>query len=55
MIVTVVKLATKAETPRHRRLMTGEEDVLLRHANPHLHLRAVIIGAREAGCHLGNC
>ena len=49
--VTVVKLDTRAETPRHRRLEPGEEDGLLRHAGDHL--RALIAALLSTGCRVG--
>jgi integrase len=49
--VSVVKLETAAEQPRHRRLAPVEEENLLKHAKPHLH--ALIIAALETGCRLG--
>jgi len=49
--VAVVKLDTRAETPRHRRLEPGEEDGLLRHAGDHL--RALIAALLSTGCRVG--
>lgn len=49
--VTVVKLESKAESSRQRRLQPGEEERLLQQAGPHL--RAVIIAALSTGCRLG--
>jgi integrase len=49
--VTVIKLETAAEQPRHRRLELGEEEALLAHAEPHLY--ALIVAALETGCRLG--
>ena len=49
--VTVVKLDSRAETPRDRRLEPGEEDRLLRHAGDHL--RALIIALLFTGCRVG--
>ena len=49
--VTVVKLDTRAETPRHRRLEPGEEEQLLRHAGDHL--RALIVALLSTGCRVG--
>ena len=49
--VTVVKLDSRAETPRHRRLEPGEEDRLLPHAGDHL--RALIVALLFTGCRVG--
>ena len=49
--VTVVKLDSRAETPRHRRLEPGEEGRLLRHAADHL--RALIVALLFTGCRVG--
>ena len=49
--VTVVKLDSRVETPRHRRLEPGEEDRLLRHAGDHL--RALIVALLFTGCRVG--
>ena len=49
--VSVIKLNSAAETPRHRRLEPGEEERLL--ASSNLHLRALIIAALETGMRLG--
>jgi integrase len=49
--VTVIKLETKAETARTRRLEPGEEDALRLAAGPHL--RALMIAALSTGCRLG--
>ena len=49
--VTVVKLDSRAETPRDRRLEPGEEDRLLRHAGDHL--RALIVALLFTGCWVG--
>jgi integrase len=49
--VTVVKLEKAAEQPRHRRLESGEEEILLTHAGPHLY--ALIVAALETGCRVG--
>ena len=49
--VTVVKLDSRAETPRHRRLQPGEEDRLFRHAGGHL--RALIVALLFTGCRVG--
>ena len=48
---TVVRLETKMETPRTRRLEPGEEDRLLAHAENHL--RALIVAALTTGCRVG--
>ena len=48
---TVVRLETRMETARTRRLEPGEEEQLLRHAGPHL--RALIVAALSTGCRLG--
>jgi integrase len=44
----VVKPNRKAETARHRRLISDEETQLLKHANPHLY--ALIVAALTTGC-----
>ena len=49
--VTVVKLDTRAEAPRHRRLEPGEELRLLQHAGDHL--RALIVALLSTGCRVG--
>ncbi len=49
--VTVVKLESRAEIPRHRRLEPGEEDRLLKHAGDHL--RALIVALLFTGCRVG--
>ena len=49
--VTVVKLDSRAETPRHRRLESGEQDRLLQHAGDHL--RALIVAILFTGCRVG--
>jgi integrase len=49
--VSVVKLESKAETSRQRRLRPGEEEQLLAHATPLL--RAVIIACLSTGCRIG--
>jgi len=49
--VSVVKLETKAEQPRERRLAPGEEEALLSAAGDHL--RAVIAAALSTGCRVG--
>lgn len=49
--VTVIRLDSRAEAPRYRRLAEGEEERLLSKASPHLH--ALIIAALETGCRLG--
>ena len=49
--VTVVKLESRAETPRHRRLEPGEEARLLEHAGDHL--RALIVALLSTGCRVG--
>ncbi len=49
--VSVVKLETRAEIPRQRRLLPGEEAALLTHAGPHL--RALIVAALSTGCRRG--
>jgi integrase len=49
--VTVVKLETRAETARTRRLVGDEEARLLQHAN--IRLRALIVAALHTGCRLG--
>ncbi len=49
--VTVVKLDTRAEMPRHRRLEPGDEDRLLQHAGDHL--RALIVALLSTGCRVG--
>jgi integrase len=49
--VTVIKLNTRAEHARQRRLAPGEEDAPLRHARPHL--RAMITAALSTGCRRG--
>ena len=49
--VTVVKLDSRVETPRHRRFEPGEEDRLLRHAGDHL--RALIVALLFTGCRVG--
>ena len=49
--VTVVKLDSRAETPRHRRLEPGEEGRLLHHAGDHL--RALIVALLFTGCRVG--
>ena len=47
----MVKLESRAETPRHRRLAPGEEDRLLKHAGDHL--RALIVALLSTGCRVG--
>jgi integrase len=49
--VTVVKLDTRAETPRERRLDGDEEHRLLAHAEPFMH--DFIIALLETGCRQG--
>lgn len=49
--VTVVRLETRAETARTRRLDVGDEDKLLTHASAHL--RALVVAALSTGCRLG--
>ncbi|MBK9241581.1 MAG: site-specific integrase [Acidobacteria bacterium] len=49
--VTVVKLESKAESARQRRLQPGEEDRLLANASPHM--RALILAALSTGCRPG--
>jgi integrase len=49
--VTVVKLDSRAEAPRHRRLDPGEEARLLQHAGDHL--RALIVALLFTGCRVG--
>ena len=49
--VTVVKLDSSVETPRHRRLEPGDENRLLRHAGDHL--RALIVALLFTGCRVG--
>ena len=49
--VTVFKLNSSAETPRHRRLDPGEEERLLGAASPWL--RDLITAALETGCRRG--
>jgi integrase len=49
--VTVVKLETRVETPRHRRLEPGEEAKLLQNAGDHL--RALIVALLSTGCRVG--
>ncbi len=49
--VVVVRLDMRAETPRVRRLEPGEEERLLKAADPHL--RPVIVGALSTGCRVG--
>ena len=49
--VTVVKLDSRVETPRYRRLEPGEEDRLLRHAGNHL--RALFVALLFTGCRVG--
>jgi integrase len=49
--VTVIKLDTRVEHERTRRLAPGEEDRLLAHATPHL--RAVVTAALSTGCRIG--
>ena len=49
--VTVVKLDSRAETPRHRRLAPGEQDRLLQNAGDHL--RALIVAILFTGCRVG--
>ena len=49
--MTVVKLDSRVEMPRHRRLEPGEEDRLLRHAGDHL--RALIVALLFTGCRVG--
>ena len=49
--VTVVKLDSRAETPRHRRLEPGEEGRLLQHAGDHL--RPLIVALLSTGCRIG--
>jgi integrase len=49
--VTVVKLDTRAETPRERRLDGDEEQRLLAHAEPFM--RDFIIALLETGCRQG--
>jgi integrase len=48
---TVVTLETRAETARTRRLQPGEEERLVRHAEPHL--RALMAAALSTSCRLG--
>ena len=48
---TVIKLATRVETPRQRRLVDDEEQRLLAHAG--WHLRGLIIAALGTGCRIG--
>lgn len=48
---TVVRLETRMETARTRRLEPGEEELLLAHAGSHL--RALIVAALSTGCRLG--
>ena len=48
---TVVRLDSEAETPRERRLAPGDEEKLLRHANPHL--RSLIVAGLSTGCRVG--
>ena len=49
--VTVVKLDSRAEAPRHRRLEPGEEERLLEHAGDHL--RALLVAVLSTGCRVG--
>jgi integrase len=49
--VTVVKLETRAESGRTRRLEPGEEERLLQHAGPLV--RALIVAALSTGCRVG--
>jgi integrase len=49
--VNVVRLESKAEGARTRRLEPGEEERLLAHAGPHL--RGLIVAALSTGCRLG--
>ena len=49
--MTVVKLDSRAETPRHRRLEPGEQERLLQHAGDHL--RALIVAILFTGCRVG--
>lgn len=49
--VTVVRLETRAETARTRRLDLGDEEKLLAAAGSHL--RALIVAALSTGCRLG--
>jgi integrase len=49
--VSVIKLETRAEHFRQRRLAPGEEIALLAHAGPHL--RALIVAALSTGCRRG--
>ena len=49
--VTVVKLDSRAETPRYRRLAPGEQDRLLQNAGDHL--RALIVAILFTGCRVG--
>ena len=49
--VTVVKLDSRAETPRARRLEPGEEGRLLQHAGDHL--RALLVALLFTGCRVG--
>ena len=49
--VTVVKLDSRAEAPRHRRLEPGEEERLLEHAGDHL--RALTVALLSTGCRVG--
>lgn len=49
--VTMIHLDSRAETPRSRRLLPGEEEKLLMTARPAL--RHLIVAALETGCRLG--
>jgi integrase len=49
--VTVVKLEGRAEKPRRRRLLPGEEAALIQAASPHL--QALIVAGLETGCRVG--
>ena len=49
--IVVLTLNHKAERPRTRRLLVGEEDALLRHAQPHL--RGVIVALLDTGVRIG--
>ena len=49
--VSVVKLETRAERTRQRRLAPGEEAALIAHAGQHL--RALIVAALSTGCRRG--
>ena len=49
--VSVVRMETRVEQTRQRRLGPGEEAALLAHAGPHL--RALIVAALSTGCRRG--